>query len=129
MTEILYDTSVVIAITTGELSTVPDPAAYPVVSAVTLAGLHHGVLVAVRAQLGRRLAALQFAQRNCVVLPVDEPVAEAYGRVAADARRVRGRRIASADGLIAATAAVHGIKLYTRDADFAGLPGLDVTVL
>lgn len=122
----LLDTSVVIALARGELdaavlSPAPDEV---VVSAVTIAGLHHGVLVASPAVLAQRLQALRFVEESCEVLPVDTRVAVHYGRIAADARRLLGRRIALGDGLIAATAVTHDLPLYTRDGDLDRLPGV-----
>ena len=117
----VLDTSVVIA---------EDVAALPgvlAISALTLAELHFGVLVAksgpVRAQRLRRLSTIQ---RRFDPLPLDEEVAASYGRLAAavvDAgRRPRGRAM---DLLIAATAHAHGAALYTRNPDdFAGLDNL-----
>jgi len=122
----LLDTSVVIALARGELnaSDVREPPETVVVSAVTVAGLHHGVLVASPAVLAQRLHTLRFVEETCEVLPVDTRVAVHYGRIAADARRLLGRRIALGDGLIAATAAAHGLPLYTRDGDLDGIPGV-----
>ena len=122
----LLDTSIVIALARGELAAddVPEPPDELAVSAVTVAGLHHGVLVAAPAVLAPRLQTLRFVEESCAVLPVDGLVAMHYGRIAADARRLRGRRIALGDGLIAATAVAHGLPLYTRDRDFDGLAGV-----
>lgn len=122
----LLDTSVVIALARGEIdgarmTEAPDEV---VVSAVTIAGLHHGVLVASAAALAQRLHTLRFVEESCAVLPIDTRVAVHYGRIAADARRLLGRRIGLGDGLIAATAVTHGLPLYTRDSDFDGLPGV-----
>ena len=117
----VLDTSVVIATDVapleGELA----------ISAITLAELHFGVLVAkqrkVRAERLRRLLALQ---RTFDALPVDEAVAASYGQVAAavvDAGRQPRAR--SMDLLIAATAHAHSARLYTRNADdFDGLDDL-----
>ena len=117
----VLDTSVVIATDIapleGELA----------VSAITLAELHFGVLVAkqrkVRAERLRRLLVLQ---RTFDALPVDEAVAASYGQVAAavvDAGRQPRAR--SMDLLIAATAHAHSALLYTRNADdFDGLDDL-----
>jgi toxin FitB len=97
------------------------------ISAVTLAELNFGVLVArsteVRAERLRRLGVLQ---RRFDALPVDEAVAASYGRLAATVvaagRQPRRRAL---DLLIAATAHAYGARLYTRNADdFAGLEGL-----
>ncbi|MFT4125414.1 MAG: type II toxin-antitoxin system VapC family toxin [Gordonia sp. (in: high G+C Gram-positive bacteria)] len=121
----ILDTSVVLATDMapldGELA----------ISAITLAEIHYGVLVArtqpIRAERLRRLLALE---RTFDALPIDEPVAASYGRIAAavvDAgRKPRGRVM---DLLIAATAHAHNACLYTRNpADFRGLDGL-VTVV
>lgn len=118
-----------IAIARGELdaSSLASGPDEVLVSAVTIAGLHHGVLVASPEVLAPRLHTLRFVEESCVVLPVDARVAVHYGRIAADARRVLGRRIALGDGLIAATAVAHQLPLYTRDADLDGLPGVEAT--
>ena len=117
----ILDTSVVIAADVepleGELA----------ISAITLAELHFGVLVAkhtsVRAERLRRLLALQ---RTFDALPLDEAVAASYGQVAAavvDAGRQPRAR--SMDLLIAATAHAHSARLYTRNHDdFEGLADL-----
>jgi predicted nucleic acid-binding protein len=76
---------------------------------------------------GRRRAALeawleidlpmQFAER---LLPVDEAVARSWGRLTAAGRR-QGRQLPVIDGLLLATAQVHGLALVTRnEADFTG---------
>jgi predicted nucleic acid-binding protein len=117
----LLDTSVVIAADVAPLD--GDLA----ISAVTLAELHFGVLVAkernVRAERLRRLLVLR---RAFDALPLDEAVAASYGHVAAavvDAGRQPRAR--SMDLLIAATAHAHSARLYTRNAtDFHGLDGL-----
>lgn len=117
----LLDTSVVIA---EDVTPIPGVLA---ISAVTLAELHFGVLVAksneVRAERLRRLSILQ---RRFDALPLDDEVAASYGRLAAavvEAGRQPRRR--TMDLLIAATAHAHGATLYTRNPDdFAGLEHL-----
>lgn len=117
----ILDTSVVIATDVepldGELA----------ISAITLAELHFGVLVAheqkVRAERLRRLLVVQ---RKFDALPVDDAVAASYGQVAAavvdTGRQPRAR---SMDLLIAATAHALSARLYTRNADdFDGLGDL-----
>jgi toxin FitB len=114
----VLDTSVVIASDIdpleGELA----------ISAVTLAELHFGVLIAkqpkVRAERLRRLLVLQ---RTFDALPLDESVAASYGQIAAAIVQAgRQPRARSMDLLIAATAHAHGARLYTRNAeDFRGL--------
>jgi toxin FitB len=118
----VLDTSVLIA---EDVAPLPGTLA---ISAVSLAELHFGVLLPsidedVRAA---RLSRLLRLQRHFDALPVDEPVAEAYGRLAAlvvaGGRQPRRR---TADLLIAATAHAHDATLYTRNpADLEGLEGL-----
>ncbi len=115
----VLDTSVVVA------TDVPALDGELAISAVTLAELHFGVLVArdagIRAERLRRLSVIE---RLFDPLGVDETVARSYGRLAA-AVAVLGRqpRARSLDLLIAATAHAHGARLYTRNAD--DLRGLD----
>jgi toxin FitB len=117
----ILDTSVVIATDIapleGELA----------ISAITLAELHFGVLVAsehkVRAERLRRLLVLR---RKFDALPLDEAVAASYGQVAAAVVEAgRQPRARSMDLLIAATAHAYSARLYTRNADdFDGLDDL-----
>jgi predicted nucleic acid-binding protein len=117
----VLDTSIVIA------TDVPPLEGELAVSAVTLAELHFGVLVAkdqnVRAERLRRLLLLQ---RAFDAVPVDGAVAASYGQLAAAIVEPRRRpRARSMDLLIAATAHAHSARLYTRNAaDFVGLEGL-----
>jgi predicted nucleic acid-binding protein len=61
----------------------------------------------------------RFARR---VLPVGDEVAERWGDVSAGATRA-GRALHVVDGLIAATALVHGLSLVTRNVgDFSATP-------
>ena len=117
----ILDTSVVIA------ADVPPLEGELGVSAVTLAEVHFGVLVAkdqtVRAERLRRLLLLQ---RTFDAVPVDGAVAASYAHLAAAiveaGRRPRAR---SMDLLIAATAHAHSARLYTRNvAHFVGLENL-----
>lgn len=109
----ILDTSVLIA---NDLQPLPGELA---ISVVSLAELHYGVLVAKTADArAARLARLTGLQRRFDPLPLDEPVAESYGRLAArvvaTGRHPRGRVM---DLLIAATAHTHGATLYTRNPD------------
>ncbi|MGI9020128.1 MAG: PIN domain-containing protein [Solirubrobacterales bacterium] len=121
----LLDTSVVIALARGEQVELPDEAA---ISAVTLCGLHHGVLVADDDRRPGRLATLAMAERRFQPLPIDARVAPHYGRIVAAARREGRGRPRTADALIAATAAAHELRLYTRDRDFGHLAGVSVVL-
>lgn len=114
----ILDTSVVIADSvrplTGALA----------ISAVTLAELHFGVLVAKTSEVrAERLRRLTHLQKHFDALPVDESVAVSYGRLAAavvEAGRQPRRR--AMDLLIAATAHAHDAGLYTKNPeDFTGL--------
>ncbi|MGB8385618.1 MAG: type II toxin-antitoxin system VapC family toxin [Dermatophilaceae bacterium] len=123
----ILDTSVVIA---DSVAPIPGVLA---ISAVTLAELHYGVLVAKTSQVrAERLRRLSVLQQHFDALPVDKAVAVSYGRLAAavvDAGRQPRRRVM--DLLIAATAHAHGARLYTRNpGDFDGLDDLiDVVVV
>jgi predicted nucleic acid-binding protein len=124
----LLDTSFVIALARAEAIPLDDPPEEAAMSAVTLCGLHHGVLVAEERDRPGRLATLAYAERQFAVLPVDARVAPHYGRLVAASRRRRSRRLRTADALIAATAAAHDLPLITRDSDFVGLDGVDVVL-
>lgn len=129
MKRALLDTSFVIALARGEDVTLEHSPEEAAISAVTLCGLHHGVLVATDQQRPGRLATLAYAERRFAVLPVDARVAPHYGRLLADTRRRGGRKLATADALIAATAAAHDLPLITRDRDFEGLDSLDTIIV
>lgn len=93
-------------------------------SSGTLAELHYGVQRLADGARRRSLASWlndqllpRFAGR---ILPVDEAVAEAWGRIVARRERL-GRPLDSVDAFIAATAEVHALTLVTRNAaDFMG---------
>ena len=117
----ILDTSVVIAEGVAPMSGVL------AISAVTLAELHFGVLVAKTSEIrAERLRRLSVLQQHFDALPVDEAVAVSYGHLAGavvDAGRQPRRRVM--DLLIAATAHAHGARLYTRNPrDFDGLDHL-----
>ncbi len=128
MRRALLDTSFVIALARGENIPLSDPPEAAAISAVTLCGLHHGVLIADERQRPGRLAALAYAERRFAILAVDARVGPRYGRLLADARRAGRGRLRTADALIAATAAAHGLPLLTRDRDFERLEGVEVVV-
>jgi predicted nucleic acid-binding protein len=73
-----------------------------------------------------RLARLSGLQRRFDPLPVDDSVAESYGRLAAKTvSHGRQPRRRAMDVLIAATAHAHSASLYTRNAeDLRGLEDL-----
>lgn len=119
--KVLLDTSVLLG---------PDPGlpdAEVAISAISLAELHFGVLVArTVADRAERLRRLGLIEKTFDALPVDDAVARAYGRLAA-AVALAGRqpRARVADLLIAATAVSQQATLWTRNAeDLRGLEGL-----
>ena len=123
----VLDTSVLIA---TDVEPIPGELA---ISVISLAELHYGVLVAKSEDIRAvRLARLLGLQKRFDPLPVDEAVADSYGRLAArvvnQGRQPRGRVM---DLLIAATAHAHSATLYTRNAeDLKGLENLvDVVAL
>jgi hypothetical protein len=59
------------------------------------------------------------------ILPIDEPVYEAFGRIAA-ALAVRGDAIGDFDEVIAAIALEYDGTIITRDRHFLKVPGLKV---
>jgi predicted nucleic acid-binding protein len=121
----ILDTSVFIAGEQGRAlraERLPDEAA---VSVVTLAELELGVHLAETEDVrARRLATLSGLRSAHVALPVDEAVAAAFAEVVAAGRRA-GRRLKVQDAWIAATARAHGVAVYTQDADFDGVPGVE----
>ena len=120
----LLDTSVVIDHDILDPASLPDESA---IAAVTLAELAAGPHATVDdGERARRQDRLQWAAAMWEPLPLDAEAARAYGRVFA-ATRAAGRtsRTPLADLLIAATAAAHGLPLYTRNpGDFTGLDGI-----
>jgi predicted nucleic acid-binding protein len=108
-----------------------DPGTLPeelAISAVTLAELAAGPhATSDAAERARRQDRLQRTEATFESLPMDAPVARAFGRVyaavAATGRKARGRR--ALDLLIAATALAANLPLYTRNpGDFEGLTDL-----
>lgn len=109
----VLDTSVLIA---TDIAPIPGELA---ISVVSLAELHFGVLVARTAEIrASRLTRLSAVQRRFDPLPVDDAVADSYGRLAAQVTQVgRQPRARAVDLLIAATAHAHDAAIYTRNAD------------
>jgi predicted nucleic acid-binding protein len=122
----LLDTSVFIADEQGRAlaaARLPDEAA---VSVVTLAELELGVHLADSAERrALRMRTLGSVRATYAALPIDENVASAFAELVAAARN-QGRRPRVQDAWIAATARAHDVAVYSQDADFEDLPGVDV---
>lgn len=130
MTEVgVLDTSTVILLhRLPDASTLPERA---VISAVTLAELAVGALLASGQEAAIRQQRLQQAEADLTVLPFDEAAARAFGSVANSLRRSGRKATARAfDALIAATALSRGLPLYTcNPRDFEGIDGLTVVAV
>ncbi|MEX5711817.1 type II toxin-antitoxin system VapC family toxin [Parafrankia sp. FMc6] len=117
----ILDTSVLVA---TDVTPIPGELA---VSVISIAELQFGILVAKTPQArATRLARLSTIQRRFDPLPIDDAVADSYGRLAARVVEAgRQPRARTMDLLIAATAHAHGASIYTRNAaDLAGLEDL-----
>lgn len=126
----ILDTSAVLLL--GTLDDASQLPAEPLITAITLAELSVGPLVARDAgERAARQAHLQQAESDFDPLPFDAAAARAFGRVAASLRE-RGRKPAarSYDAMIAATAIAHQLAVYTANpADFAGIDELEVVAV
>lgn len=101
------------------------------ISVLTLGEIRKGILLLPegrkRERLHRWLRADLTRQFTDRVLPVDQGVALAWGRLAAEGR-ASGRRLPAIDGLLLATAARHDLTFVTRntrDCANRGVPVLD----
>lgn len=123
----LLDTNAVILLSRlRDPSVLPDE---PLISAVTLAELSVGPLVALdELERAARLAHLQQAEADFDAIPFDAAAARAFGQVAASLRRSGRKPVARAyDAMIAATALANGLPLFTSNPDdFVGIDGLRV---
>ena len=120
----LLDTSVVIDHDIVDPASLPDEST---IAAVTLAELAAGPhATGDDVERARRQDRLQWAAATWEPLPLDAEAARAYGLVFAATRAAgRSSRTRLADLFIAATAAAHGLPLYTRNpGDFIGLDGI-----
>ncbi len=123
----LLDTSTLILL--GRIDDLSSLPAEPLISAVTLAELSVGPLVAGDdIEQAARQAHLQQAEADFDPLPFDAAAARQFGRVAASLRRAGRKPSArSFDAMIAATALSHNLGLHTcNPTDFFGIDGLDV---
>jgi hypothetical protein len=126
----ILDTSTVVQL--GRLPDARDLPAEPLITAVTLAELAVGPLVARDdAERARRQAHLQQAEADFVALPFDEDAARAFASVAASLRGA-GRKVSARtfDALIAAIAVSNGLAVHTcNPGDFTGIDRLEVVAV
>jgi predicted nucleic acid-binding protein len=104
----------------------------PLITAVTLAELSVGPLVATTAkERANRQAVLQQVEADFDALPFDADAARAFGQVAASLRRSGRKTSARAyDAMIAATALARGLPVYTCNPnDFVGIEALTVVTV
>lgn len=102
---------------------------HPLISAITLAELSVGPLVATdESERAARLAHLQQAESDFDPVPFDADAARSFGQVAASLRRSGRKASARAyDAMIAAVAIANEVPLYTCNPDdFTGIDGLEV---
>lgn len=123
----ILDTSTLILL--GKLVDAKSLPAEPLITAVTLAELSVGPLVAKgeRERVARQTQ-LQQAEADFKPLPFDADAARAFGGVAASLRRVGRKTTARTyDAMIAATAVANDLPVYTcNPTDFNGIDGLEV---
>lgn len=103
----------------------------PRISAITLAELSVGPLVAEGDERAARQAQVQSAEADFEPIPFDANAARAFGGIAASLRRRGRKRAARAfDTMIAAIAIANGLPLYTcNPRDFEGIDGLEVVAV
>lgn len=126
----MLDTSTVILL--GRLDRTDSLPDEPVITAVTLAELSVGPLVATdEVERAARQAHLQQAEADFDPLPFDATAARAFGQVAASLRRAGRKPAARAyDAMIAATALANGLGVHTcNPGDFDGIEGLRVVAV
>lgn len=121
MSGYLIDTSVFIGAEQARPRSEP-PAGTGRVSVATLAELVFGVERA-KPEIRRTREATLAEARSFIALNFDDLVAERLGTILAAARRA-GRRADAMDAIIAATALVHDLAVWTQDDDFEVLAEL-----
>ncbi|MBS1882312.1 MAG: type II toxin-antitoxin system VapC family toxin [Actinobacteria bacterium] len=126
----ILDTSTVVLL--GRLPDTRDLPVEPLITAITLAELAVGPLVARRNdERARRQEHLQQAEADFVALPFDADAARAFGSVAASMRNT-GRKSGSRrfDALIAAIAVANDLPVHTcNPGDFEGIDRLEVVAV
>jgi predicted nucleic acid-binding protein len=82
------------------------------VSAITIEEITYGLTAKSNLRLQRWLH--QFISNRCLVVPIDEAIAQRAGQLRGQLR-LEGKPRSQADMLIAATASVHQLTLVTRN--------------
>ncbi|MFI4992775.1 MAG: type II toxin-antitoxin system VapC family toxin [Solirubrobacterales bacterium] len=126
----MLDTSTLIML--GRITDLASLPTEPLITAVTLAELSVGPLVASdQVERAARQAHLQQAEADFDPLPFDAEAARAFGRVSASLRRAGRKTTARAyDAMIAAIAVANDLPLYTCNAkDFRDIDELDVVAV
>jgi tRNA(fMet)-specific endonuclease VapC len=126
----ILDTSTVVLL--GRLSDADALPTEPMITAVTLAELAVGPLVARQDdERARRQAHLQQAEADFVALPFDAEAVRAFGSVAVSLRG-GGRKVAARgyDAMVAAIAIANDLPVYTcNPGDFEGIDRLEVVAV
>lgn len=123
MTDYLVDTNVFIAAEhLRPLGEPPEGKAR--ISVATLTELLAGVESASAEQARADRQETVDAARKFIMLPYDEPVADQLARLIV-ATKASGRRAGIMDSIIAATALVHDLTVWTQDDDFEVLAELE----
>lgn len=122
MTGYLLDTSIFVAVE-QERALADSPDGDARVSVATLTELGVGVRRAGEGPLRTLRQATFDRARKFIPLPYDEAVAERLADLLAAARD-QGRRAGAMDAIIAATALVHDLAVWTQDDDFEVLAEL-----
>ena len=127
MAEGILDTSTLILL--GRIKSIDALPSEPLITAITLAELSVGPLVATNdEERAARQAHLQQAEADFDPLPFDATAARSFGQVAASLRRAGRKPAARAyDAMIAAVALATELPVHTCNPDdFAGIDGLTV---
>lgn len=127
MAQGVLDTSTLILL--GRIAAAEPLPAEPLITAITLAELSVGPLVAVtESERAARQAHLQQAEADFDPLPFDAAAARSFGQVAASLRRAGRKPSARAyDAMIAAVCVANGLPIHTCNPDdFAGIDDLVV---
>lgn len=123
----ILDTNTLILL--GQIAEAETLPTEPLITAVTLAELSVGPLVATTERdRAARQAHLQQAEADFDPLPFDAAAARAFGQVASSLRQAGRKPAARAyDAMIAAICLANDLPIHTCNADdFAGIAGLEV---